>query len=1073
MLPTSHLVGFGLQQICETGGRTFSTFLSRHFQDHSKALPNAIKTANDRAWQVLGMALGGDSFLNRIGQFLSKNAEALAMRDQIRIYFNRSIDPYSEFDENFRQDCLNEWQQARKDGVFSLSTSEAQFFEVAESFKRYTDQQSLIEGSASAMQNVANELEGKYPKLACLLAKKVSNAVPLLAAAFLFFLRREIAKNQELTNELSFVHLQQLQSSEEMHFEQITKLLQSCEGKVNEILENIRGLQSGMLNIKATVDRLEEMNLSNASEVRTLFSDVLKRLDDLKMERGEVKPDHSLSIRNPEERHLVKKFLSRFRQLSRQEQEQLPALLNGIGKLQIGAGDFAGAERSFEEVAGNVSDTESKAEAHFNAYRALLEQRDWENALKEITQAAKLDRDRFAPFPFQRYQPKEILGAGGFGTAFLCHDNKREMKVVIKTIHTADLSRSLQEVRNEASTLIQLNDQAIIDLLDFDYMNNRPYMVMDYFPGMTLEDYVKRNGPLSLADLIEVAQEIARAMQSAHQKGVFHRDLKPANILVRKQEEKWTVKIIDFGLALHQDAVETSMAVHSHGETILSASVAGTMEYAPPEQMGKFPGIVVGPYSDVYSFGKTCFYALFKTTDPKSRHWKEKGISSPFQELLELCTESEITDRCTGFDEVLRRIKSEMVPAELNSQHLQSEGEKKLRALLEETYSGSNSQISTEDMKNAKAIFDQYELTKDRYQEIVNEVREQRSNQQQDLTARLDFAHRTLDQSHQQARKLANEYDYATAKMVLELIPKHLHHLRDTILLTHVNKCHQRVVSLEEEIRQGVETTRLESLRPIIEELLELQPNREDMLKLLAELPRPPEKFTNSLGMSFVLVPKGTFWMSEKGENAKNLVQIPQDFYMGAYLVTQTEWQTIMGANPSYFSRRGPGKNEVTHISNEDLQRFPVENVSWTDCREFLRRLNARELDLYWQYRLPTEEEWEYACRAGASSKEECSFDYYLNSPTIELLPQQANFNKDWWHPTKVGSYEPNSLGLYDMHGNVWEWCQESNGSLSRKIRGGSWIFQAERCKAASRYSWSDKADYDLGLRLVRVRVKG
>jgi len=225
---------------------------------------------------------------------------------------------------------------------------------------------------------------------------------------------------------------------------------------------------------------------------------------------------------------------------------------------------------------------------------------------------------------------------------------------------------------------------------------------------------------------------------------------------------------------------------------------------------------------------------------------------------------------------------------------------------------------------------------------------------------------------------------------------------------------------------------------------------------------KPPREFTNSLGMTFVRVPRGTFWMGWDSENKKSQqMEVKNDFYLGVYTVTQGEWQALMGDNPSYFQRGGPGDHNVEDVSDADLKRFPVEMVSWRIVQEFIRKLNVREKNSGWTYRLPTGEEWEYACRGGATSQQECSFDFYLSTgPTNDLSWNQANFdsNKPLYRTTNVGSYPPNKLGLYDMHGNVFQWCQgecrsrDEDGTeivLGWWIRGGSWRDSGRFCWAA------------------------
>jgi formylglycine-generating enzyme required for sulfatase activity len=127
--------------------------------------------------------------------------------------------------------------------------------------------------------------------------------------------------------------------------------------------------------------------------------------------------------------------------------------------------------------------------------------------------------------------------------------------------------------------------------------------------------------------------------------------------------------------------------------------------------------------------------------------------------------------------------------------------------------------------------------------------------------------------------------------------------------------------------------------------------------------------FVNAIGVEFVLVPKGTFWMGGGGGiPGDKPVEIEQDFYLGKYEVTQGQWEAVMGSNPSWFSRNGRGRDAVKDVADADLRQFPVESVSWEDAQELIRKLNEREKGSGWLYRLPTEAQWEYACRGGATS---------------------------------------------------------------------------------------------------------
>ena len=302
------------------------------------------------------------------------------------------------------------------------------------------------------------------------------------------------------------------------------------------------------------------------------------------------------------------------------------------------------------------------------------------------------------------------------------------------------------------------------------------------------------------------------------------------------------------------------------------------------------------------------------------------------------------------------------------------------------------------------------------------------------------------------------------------------------------------------------EIRNLEGDSPIL-----IAPTKEEVVKGWGK------EINNSIGMKLVRIPPGKFMMGSskkeqdeavedhekitgeqasdkiraafRGQGPQHEVEITKEFWLGIHEVTQKQFKTVMGYNPSHFSRVGEGKpgekydDKEVHkpgggrdkvIDFDNTDDFPVENVSWLEAQEFCKKLSdlAQEKRSGRKYRLPTEAEWEYSCRGNAPSYQ---FFHFGNS----LSSRKANF--DGRHPfgeadkgvylrrtCKVGSYEKNRFGLFDMHGNVNEWCSDWYGKdfyaksrrldpsgpsegVSRVVRGGCWSNLGRRCRSVHR----------------------
>lgn len=314
----------------------------------------------------------------------------------------------------------------------------------------------------------------------------------------------------------------------------------------------------------------------------------------------------------------------------------------------------------------------------------------------------------------------------------------------------------------------------------------------------------------------------------------------------------------------------------------------------------------------------------------------------------------------------------------------------------------------------------------------------------------------------------------------------------------------QRIANLLDNVRsRGVDFP----LTPEIEKILRDEGATDELIAEIRKAPFKPraksmptpnisnqKSIKNSLGMEFVLIPKGSFTMGgsiydkeyDETEGPQHTVTFNYEFYMSKYEVTQGQWQSVMDDNPSEFPECG--------------KNCPVENISWNMAKEFVEKMNKRNDGF--EYRLPSEAEWEYAARAGTTTQfywgEDLRYSQmceYANVPDREALKfdsdwQVAKCSDGYTTTAPVGKFKPNNFGLYDMSGNIWEWVEDidspnyrnlpTDGSANltigdrdaRMLRGGSWAFRPWDSRLADRTGVEpDFKSYVTGFRLA-VRKK-
>ena len=684
------------------------------------------------------------------------------------------------------------------------------------------------------------------------------------------------------------------------------------------------------------------------------------------------------------------------------------------------------------------------------------------------------------------YRIDRVLGQGTFGITYLAYTTvtvegdlgklQTEIQVAVKEFFMSDINgregssvttggsgelfdRYRHKFAREASNLAKLKHCGIVKVIETFEANGTSYYAMEYCGGGSLDALIANRGGLPEGDALRYFGQIAEALSYMHSQRMLHLDLKPGNVMLRTDGE---AVLIDFGL---------SKQFNDKGEPESSTTIGGgTPGYAPIEQAnyredsgGKLPVTM-----DVYALGGTLYKMLTGERPPVASDVMNNELP-----------EQPLRDHGVS-DDVIAAIHRAMQPKSRDRYQTVAAFAAALDCASEATEAADQGE------EPEVVLVDDGRQPVAEPQPHTPAAEPARANQGQQQN---EYPEPEPEPEQPRRKWLPWVVGVAVAAiafvavMLLQPKPQPAIEVPDD-LITAVTQ--SDTVSADEQPVQQVaqqpqkpepQQTQQQPQRPVQQQPVEQpQPTRPEPQRPVLQQPEPepmpatvqqPQRPQSNLpDIAMVYVSGGTFtmgatleqgsdaWDDEKPAHSVTL----SGYYIGKYEVTQKLWKAVMGSNPSNFK----GDN------------LPVERVSWNDVQEFLRKLNAMTGK---NYRLPTEAEWEFAARGGNSSR-----GYkYSGGNSIGNVAWFGGNSGSRTHA--VGTKSPNELGIYDMSGNVYEWCQDWYGSYSsssqrnpqgpnsgsdRVSRGGGWLNFASYCRVSFRnYYTPGGRDSYLGFRLA------
>jgi formylglycine-generating enzyme required for sulfatase activity/serine/threonine protein kinase len=670
-----------------------------------------------------------------------------------------------------------------------------------------------------------------------------------------------------------------------------------------------------------------------------------------------------------------------------------------------------------------------------------------------------------------QYVLQRKLGEGGMGEVYLAHDPNLDRYVAIKIL-PAVLSTDKQNVERflrEARSAAKLHHTNVATVYQIGTEGKLIYIAMEYVNGLSLDKSVVAEGPMHWREATAVIQDAAAALAAAHDMDLVHRDIKPSNLM---RTLSGVTKVVDFGLA---------RAMSSNTNITQQGRILGTPAYMSPEQwMGK----ETDGRSDLYSLICTYYYLLtgkqpFEADSMPALGYQHRYEPFPDARIL-------VPDLPVAVCQVLAK-GSQKEP----SQRYRTAGQ--LIAALDGLEFAALAESDGLGAAPHEPLVPQQTPVPRAGQTTSGPLATRTTPIGPSVLTRGPLLRPVRTKSpapHTGVPRWAIIAAAALGAIVLLVLIIRLStnngtENQGTDKLAHAKpetKLPPPPPPPAKEAPPSLPATPPASPPPAVAPFDAKR--AKDRQRAWAKSHDVSWEITNSIGMKMVLIPPGEFMMGspqeEKdradNEGPQHRVRITKPFYLGVYAVTQEEYERVMGNNPSHFKKS----------EGLDTGRFPVESVSWKNAVEFCRKLSAlrEEKEAGYVYRLPTEAQWEYACRAGSTSK----FYYGDDEGIVEQNVWYCNNSQGRTHP--VGGKQPNVWGLCDMHGNVWQWCLDWYGEgyyavspgddptgpasgRDRVERGGSWEFSAYRLRSAMRSSYPPGLSYNnLGFRVSLVLVE-